>query len=154
MRFTSRHITPLVFNSLGRGHTHAHTRTRIPTIRTGSILRNQARAGPGRRAPGLMKSIADIIITNNQWVFENLTQIVKVAKTNGDITNDLRCNGRLNKQVIDCIDWKLVNNVDQKYFLKLLERLAIISPTKRTDAPSCLVFSKLLPLILLMNNIY
>ena len=35
---------PLVINSLGRGHTHAHTRTRIPTIRTGSILRNQARA--------------------------------------------------------------------------------------------------------------
>ena len=35
------HMTPLVINSLGRGH----TRTRIPTIHTGSILRNQACAG-------------------------------------------------------------------------------------------------------------
>ena len=34
---------PLVINSLGRGHTHTHTR--IQTIRTGSILRNQACAG-------------------------------------------------------------------------------------------------------------
>ena len=82
-----------------------------------------------------MKNIADIVITNYQWVFENLTQIVKAAKTDKDITNDLRCNGCLNKQVIDHIDWKLGNNVGQKYFLKLLERLAIISPTKRTDAP-------------------
>ena len=39
MRSISRHISPLVINSLGCGHTHA----RIPTIRTGSILRNQAR---------------------------------------------------------------------------------------------------------------
>ena len=45
MMFISRHITPLVINSLGRGHTHAHTQKRIPTIRTGSILRNQAQAG-------------------------------------------------------------------------------------------------------------
>ena len=48
MRSISRHITPLVISSLGCGHTHTQTRT--PTIRTGSILRNQAR---GRRAPGL-----------------------------------------------------------------------------------------------------
>ena len=41
------HITPLVINSLGRGHTHTHTHTRthIPSIRTGSILRNQVCAG-------------------------------------------------------------------------------------------------------------
>ena len=45
MRSISRHITPLVIDSLGRGHTHTHTQARIPTIRTGSILRNQARAG-------------------------------------------------------------------------------------------------------------
>ena len=40
------YITPLVISSLGRGHTHTHThtQTRIPTIRTGSILRNQAHA--------------------------------------------------------------------------------------------------------------
>ena len=43
MRSISCHITPLVINSLGHGHTH--TQTRIPTIRTGSILRNQAHAG-------------------------------------------------------------------------------------------------------------
>ena len=46
---------PLVINSLGGGHTHANTR--IQTIRTGSILRNQVRAGRrpgrGRHAPGL-----------------------------------------------------------------------------------------------------
>ena len=40
------HIMPLVINSLRRGHTNTHTRMhtqiRIPTIRTGSILRNQA----------------------------------------------------------------------------------------------------------------
>ena len=40
---TSRHITPLVINSLERGHTHMQAR--IPTIHTGSIVRNQARAG-------------------------------------------------------------------------------------------------------------
>ena len=34
----SHHITPLVINSLGGGHTHAY-------IRTETILRNQARAG-------------------------------------------------------------------------------------------------------------
>ena len=42
------HITPLAINSLGRGHTH--TQKSIPTIRTGSILRNQA---AGQHAPGL-----------------------------------------------------------------------------------------------------
>ena len=36
---------PLVINSLGRGHTHTHTQTCIPTIHTGSILRNQALTG-------------------------------------------------------------------------------------------------------------
>ena len=35
----------LVIDSLGRGHTHTHTQARIPTIRTRSILRNQACAG-------------------------------------------------------------------------------------------------------------
>ena len=82
-----------------------------------------------------MKNIADIVITNYQWVFENLTEMVKAAKSNEDVTKDFRCNGRLNKQVINYIDWKLGNNVDKKYFLKLLERLAIISPTKRMDVP-------------------
>ena len=38
------HITLLVINSLGGRHTHTQTHTQmcIPTIRTGSILRNQA----------------------------------------------------------------------------------------------------------------
>ena len=45
MRSISRHIMPLVINSLGGGHTHTHTQTHIQTIRTGSISRNQARAG-------------------------------------------------------------------------------------------------------------
>ena len=46
------HITPLVINGLGGGHTHTDTHTNthtnthihIQTIRTGSILRNQVRA--------------------------------------------------------------------------------------------------------------
>ena len=37
----SCHITPIVINSLGGGHTHTH----ILTIYTGSILRNQVCAG-------------------------------------------------------------------------------------------------------------
>ena len=78
---------------------------------------------------------ADVIITNYQWVFENLTQIVKVAKSDEDIAIDFRCNGRLNKQVINHVDWKLGKNVDKNYFLKLLVKLAIISPTKRMDVP-------------------
>ena len=40
----SHHITPLVINSLGGGHTHTHTHTHA-YIRTETILRNQARAG-------------------------------------------------------------------------------------------------------------
>ena len=43
MRSISPHIMPLVINSLGCGDTHTHAR--IHTIRTGSILRNQACAG-------------------------------------------------------------------------------------------------------------
>ena len=43
MGSVSRHITPLVINSLGGGHTRKHTH--ILTIRTGSTLRNQARPG-------------------------------------------------------------------------------------------------------------
>ena len=38
----SRHIMPLVINSLGGGHTHINTHT---DIRTETILRNQAHAG-------------------------------------------------------------------------------------------------------------
>ena len=53
MKFISCHITPLVINSLGGTHTHTHTHTHTYThththilmIRTGLILRNQARAG-------------------------------------------------------------------------------------------------------------
>ena len=38
----SCHITPLVINSLGGGHTHTNTHT---DVRTETILRNQASAG-------------------------------------------------------------------------------------------------------------
>ena len=79
-----------------------------------------------------MKSVADIIITNYQWLFENLTEIIKAVKSNKDVTKDLRNNGRLTKQVISHIKWKLGKNITETYFLKLLEKLAIISPTKRT----------------------
>ena len=83
-----------------------------------------------------MKSIADIVITNYQWVFKNLTAMVKAAKRNDDVTEDFRCSGRLDKHVLNkCIDWKLGKDVSVKYFLKLLEKLAIVSPTKRTHDP-------------------
>ena len=72
-----------------------------------------------------LKNIADIVITNYQWVFENLTQMVKAAK----VFDNLRLNGLLEEQAISQIDWKL-ENVEIKYFLKLLEKLGIICPTK------------------------
>ena len=77
---------------------------------------------------------SDVVITNYQWVFENLTQIVKVARSSEDIAEDFRCNGRLNKQVINHIDWKLGKTIDKSSFLKLLEKLAIISQTKGMGA--------------------
>ena len=40
MRSISRHIAPLVIDSLGGGHTHEHTHT---DVRTETILRNQVR---------------------------------------------------------------------------------------------------------------
>ena len=81
-----------------------------------------------------MKNIADVVITDYQWVFKNLTQMVKAAKSNKPVTKDFRLKGHLSRQVINFIDWKLGKNVDEMYFLKLLEKLAIISPTKRTGA--------------------
>ena len=53
MRSISRHIRPLVINRLGHGHSHTHTHTRIPTVYTGSILRNQAHTGHRPGVPGL-----------------------------------------------------------------------------------------------------
>ena len=41
----SHHITPLVIDSLGGGHTHKHT---YRSSRTEAILRNQARVRPAR----------------------------------------------------------------------------------------------------------
>ena len=72
MESMSHHITLLIINSLGgrhahkhthththththahkHTHTHTHTHTCIQTIRTGSILRNQAR-WPVAGTPGL-----------------------------------------------------------------------------------------------------
>ena len=50
MGFMSRHITPLVINSLGGGHTQTHTYTYTHThkhtdVLTETILRNLAHAG-------------------------------------------------------------------------------------------------------------
>ena len=44
-RSISHHITPLVINGLGGGHTHTHTHT---DAQTKAISRNQARAAEGR----------------------------------------------------------------------------------------------------------
>ena len=64
MRSISRHITPLVISSLGRGHTN--TQTRIPTICTGSILRNQARAGLRPARAWFKKKIE---VSKGRWSF-------------------------------------------------------------------------------------
>ena len=82
-----------------------------------------------------MKNIADIVITNYQWIFKNLAAMVKATKSDDNVTEEFRCNGLLNKHVIECIDWKLGKDVSEEYFLKLLERLSIISPTNRTQTP-------------------
>ena len=56
MRFISRHITILVINSFGRGHTHTHTYEHTYRQFTqDQILRNQACASLGRHAPGLKR---------------------------------------------------------------------------------------------------
>ena len=48
----SRHITPLVINSLGGGHTHKHTHTHTQThIQTSA----QEQFQETRRAPGLKR---------------------------------------------------------------------------------------------------
>ena len=51
----SHHITPLVINILGADtQTRTHTNTHVYRhSQTEAILRNQARAGCSRRAPGL-----------------------------------------------------------------------------------------------------
>ena len=76
-----------------------------------------------------LKNIEDIVITNYQWVFENLTQMVKAANSNIGVFKQLRLNGILKEQAVNHINWKL-ENVKKEYFLKLLEKLRIICPTK------------------------
>ena len=49
MESMSHHITPLVINSLGGGHTHTH-------VRTETILINEARAGISRPVRAKCKS--------------------------------------------------------------------------------------------------
>ena len=73
MRSISRHIMPLVINSLGSGHTYTHAR--IQTNRTGSILRNQARAWFNNRIshPQLLNAISIAIIVLYSWIYSDLT---------------------------------------------------------------------------------
>ena len=80
-----------------------------------------------------MKKIADIVITNHQWIFKNLHSMFKAAKSKKDVTKVFEYDGILNNNVIEVIDWELGKNVPKKYFLKLLEKLGLISPTKRID---------------------
>ena len=77
-----------------------------------------------------LKNIEDIVITNYQWVFQNLTQMVKAANSNKSVFEQLRLNGILKEQAISNINWKL-ENVKKEYFLKLLEKHGIICPTKK-----------------------
>ena len=80
-----------------------------------------------------MKEIADIVITNHQWIFKNLHSMFKAAKSNKPVTKAFGSDGLLNNKVIEVIDWELGKNVPKKYFLRLLEKLGLIAPTKRTD---------------------
>ena len=77
----SRHITPLVINSLGGGHTHTQTHTHTD-VRTETISRNQARAGlrPARAwfnnrisHPQLLNAISIAIIVLYSWIYRDLT---------------------------------------------------------------------------------
>ena len=56
---------PLVINSLGNGHTHSHAR--IPTICTGSILRNQADAGCRPACAWFKNVLKPINLANQLW---------------------------------------------------------------------------------------
>ena len=80
-----------------------------------------------------MKEIADIVIINHQWIFKNLHSMFKAAKSNKDVTKAFGSDGLLNSRVIEVIDWELGKNVPKKYFLRLLEKLGLIAPTKRKD---------------------
>ena len=58
---------PLVIINLGSEHTHTYTQTRIPTIRTGSILRNQAHAGL-RLACTLFKNLYETMVKFSMYL--------------------------------------------------------------------------------------
>ena len=79
-----------------------------------------------------MKNIADIVITDYQWFFRNVTEIVKGAKSNKPVFKELRLNGRLEHTAVASIEQKLGNTM-AKYFLQLLEEFAIISPIQKTN---------------------
>ena len=79
-----------------------------------------------------MKNIADIVITDYRLFFENVTEIVKGAKSNKPVFEQLRLNGRLEQPAVDSIEEKLGNTM-AKYFLQLLEQFAIISPIQKTN---------------------
>ena len=76
-----------------------------------------------------MKNIADVVITDYEWIFKNLNSIVQVAKSDKPIAKELRKYGILNKELVKFIEWDKTDNISEKYFLKLLEKLGIIAPT-------------------------
>ena len=80
---------PLAINSLGSGHTHAH----IPTIRTGSILRNQVRAGFSPAHTWFKKFCPNIYIcTKTQY------RCCKIMLNTCSVYNPyLQCNDRVMK---------------------------------------------------------
>ena len=77
----SRHISPLVINSLGGGHTHKHTNSHTNThtdVRTGTISRNQGAPAAGQRVHGLIK-----------WFEQHLVNQINFALgKNGDYTHN------------------------------------------------------------------
>ena len=96
-------FTRLVINSLGRGHTHA----RIQTIRTGSILRNQTRAGlAGTYGMPFVTKIQYTLrhcelpyyvvssspqISGYHCLFHNVVTSLAMLSLSPDVTTFLRC---------------------------------------------------------------
>ena len=74
---------PLVINSPGRRHTHTytHTQTRIPTIHTGSFLRNQAPRAWFKNVYITPKVIIILLISQNYTNASSINDMVLKPQT-------------------------------------------------------------------------
>lgn len=80
-----------------------------------------------------MKKIDDIVITKHQWIFKKLHSIFEVSKSDKAVTKRFRQDGCLDEEVMDEIERKLGKDVKPEYFLKLLEKIGIISVINKNE---------------------